>query len=80
MSVLLAAAVLAGAVAATYLFCVRPMRRGACPMAQMARAERCRNDRPAAAPTGLDDELARARQELRVLREQAGAAGRVGSS
>lgn len=74
MSLLLPALVLSGALAATYLFCVRPMRRGACPMVQMARAERCRKDRPAAAATGLDVELARARQELRVLREQAGAA------
>lgn len=80
MSVLLAAAVLAGAVAAAYLFCVRPMRRAACPMTKMAQAAPSRHDRPAAAPAGLGAELDRTAQELAALRERAAAAGRVGSS
>lgn len=71
MTLLAPGLVLAGAVVATYLFCVRPMRRGGCPMAQTAQPRSSHLEAPATVSSDLDAELARARQELAVLRERA---------
>lgn len=69
MSLLTPLLVLAAAVVVTYLFCVRPMRRGHCPMAQGLGAGLA--DQAGSSP-GLDAELRRARQELAALRERFG--------
>jgi len=71
VSLLVPGLVLAGAVVATYLFCVRPMRRGGCPMTQTAEVRSSHLDAPGTASPDLDAELARARQELAVLRGRA---------
>ena len=71
MSLVVPGLVLAGAIVATYLFCVRPMRRGGCPMTQTAEARSSHLETPALVSRDLDAELARARQELAVLRERA---------
>ena len=71
MSLLAPGLVLAGAVVATYLFCVRPMRRGGCPMTQTAEARSSHLETPALVSRDLDAELARARRELAVLQERA---------
>lgn len=71
MSLLAPGLVLAGAVVATYLFCVRPMRRGGCPMTQTAQPRSSHLDAPGTVSPNLDAELARARRELAVLQERA---------
>ena len=60
---LLPAAVLAAALALTYLFCVRPMRGGACLNASVASA-------PSAGEADLDRALQQARDELHRLRAE----------
>lgn len=60
MSVWFAALVLVAAVVATYLFCVRPMRRGECAGATHGARE----------PGAKERELAELRREVQRLREE----------
>lgn len=77
MSVLVPALVLVGAVVTSYVFCVRPMRRGTCAMSAPAR-ERWSSPEPVGSVSSASDaELAQVRQELALLREQAGSNGRT---
>ncbi len=78
MNLLVPALVLVGAVVATYLFCVRPMRRGGCTMTGTMQSCSSRQDDHTAS-SDLDAELTRARQELALLRKRA-EAGRHASS
>ncbi|MHB1928917.1 MAG: hypothetical protein ACYCUG_05775 [Acidimicrobiales bacterium] len=71
MSLVVPGLVLAGAIVATYLFCVRPMRRGGCPMTQTAEARSAHLEAPGTVSPDLDAEMARTRQALAVLRERA---------
>ncbi len=72
MSLLVPALVLVGAVVTSYLFCVRPMRQGTCAMGALARPRRSSPEQVGPVSSVSDAELARARQELALLREQAG--------
>lgn len=65
MSIWFAAALPAAAITATYLFCIRPMRRGECGMAGQSPAQR----------TARDSELADLRREVARLREEQAAPG-----
>ena len=77
MSVLVPALVLVGAVVTSYLFCVRPMRRGTCAMSALARPRRSSLDEQVPVSPISDAELAQGRQELALLREQAGSTARA---
>lgn len=73
-SLVLAAAVLAAAATATYLFCVRPMRRGTCPtMGGRVRGQDSGCARDAAAQEQISPaeraQLDRLRQQIARLRE-----------
>jgi len=60
--------VLAGAIASTYFFCVRPMRRGDCTMAHGRSPGKSRDDHDATS-SSFDADLAEIRQELALLRQ-----------
>ena len=77
MSLLLPALVLVGTVMTSYLLCVRPMRRGTCAMSAFARARRSSLDEHVPVSPVSDAELAQVRQELALLREQAGSIARA---
>ena len=62
MSLLLPALVLVGAVVTSYLFCVRPMRRGTCAMSAIARPRRPSLDDQVPVSPVSDAELAQVRQ------------------
>lgn len=70
----LAAAVLVASLTLTYLFCLRPMRRGRCAVGAGRGQGRHLGQTPE-----RDAEIARLRQEVSALRD-AHAAGRFGSS
>ncbi len=78
MNLLVPALVLAGAVITTYLFCVRPMRRGGCTMTGTMQSCSSRPDHHSAS-SDLDAELTQARQELAVLRARAEAGSHASS-
>lgn len=80
MSLLVPVLVLVGAIVTSYLFCVRPMRRGTCAMSALARAGRSSSGQvgPVSSVSSVSDaELAQVRQELALLREQAGSTART---
>ena len=77
MSLLVPALVLVGAVVTSYLFCVRPMRQGTCAMSALARPRRSSPEQVGPVSSLPEAELAEVRQELALLREQAGSTART---
>jgi len=65
MSTWIAAAIAVAAIAATYVFCVRPAMRGRCAMSAMSAMSPSSSQ-----DSEADRELAQLREELRMLRAQ----------